>query len=94
MDPETQLSELKWIINKYSDLVAVYGLLHWDLETIMPAGGSAGRGHQIATITRLSHETFTSDQVGQLLEQLLPYAGQLDPDSDDARFIQVIDLDT
>jgi len=38
MDPETQLSELKWIINKYSDLVSVYGLLHWDLETVMPAG--------------------------------------------------------
>jgi len=91
MDPETQLSELKWIINKYSDLVSVYGLLHWDLETVMPAGGSAGRGHQIATITHIAHETLASDQVGQLLEQLQPYAGQLDPDSDDARFIQVID---
>ena len=91
MNPETQLSELKLILNKYADLVAAIGLLHWDLETQMPAGGSDGRGHQLGTLTRIAHETFTSEQVGQLLEDLLPYAGQLDPDSDDARFIQVVD---
>jgi carboxypeptidase Taq len=91
MNHETQLSQLKSILNKYSDLVAVIGLLHWDLETLMPAGGSSGRGHQLATLTRIAHETFTSDQVGQLLDDLLPYAGQLDPDSDDARIIQVVD---
>ena len=89
MDPQTQLSQLKSIINKYSDLVAVIGLLNWDLETHMPPGGSNGRGHQNATITRLAHETLTSDQVGQLLEQLLPYAREIDPDSDDARLILV-----
>jgi len=91
MNPETQLSQLKFIVNQYSDLVSVKGLLHWDLETIMPAGGSAGRGHQLATVTRIAHETFTSDEVGQLLEQLLPYAEQINSDSDDARFILVTD---
>jgi carboxypeptidase Taq len=91
MNPETQLAKLKTIINEFSDLTAVNGLLQWDLETIMPPGGSTGRGHQRATLTRIAHETLTSDQVGQLLEQLFPYAEQLDPDSDDARFIQVID---
>lgn len=89
MNPETQLSQLKTILNKYSDLRSAIGLLHWDLETYMPAGGSTGRGHQIGTLTRIAHETLTSDQVGQLLEDLMPYAGQLDPDSDDARIIQV-----
>lgn len=91
MNPETQLAQLKSILNKYSDLVAAIGLLHWDLETQMPSGGSAGRGHQLATLTHIAHETFTSDQVGQLLEDLLPYAEQIDPDSDDARIIQVTD---
>ena len=91
MNPETQLSQLKTIVNKSYDLRAVIGLLNWDLETIMPPGGSAGRGHQVATLTSIAHEIFTSDQVGQLLEQLLPFAEQLDPDSDDARFIQVTD---
>jgi len=91
MNPETQLSQLKSIVNQFSDLVSVKGLLHWDLETIMPSGGSAGRGHQLAAVTRIAHETITSDEVGQLLEQLLPYAEQINPDSDDARFIQVTD---
>lgn len=44
MNSETQLSQLKSIVNQCYDLVSVIGLLHWDLETIMPAGGSAGRG--------------------------------------------------
>jgi len=89
MNPETQLSQLKSILNKYADLVAAIGLLQWDLETLMPAGGSSGRGHQLATLTRIAHETFTSEQVGQLLNDLLPYSEQLAPDSDDARLIQV-----
>jgi carboxypeptidase Taq len=89
MNPETQLSRLKSLINQSLDLVSVIGLLHWDLETTMPTGGSAARGHQMATLTRIGHEKFTSDEVGELLEQLLPYAEQLDPDSGDARLIQV-----
>jgi carboxypeptidase Taq len=32
---------------------------------------------------------FTSEEVGQLLEDLQPYADQLDPDSNDARLIRV-----
>jgi carboxypeptidase Taq len=89
MNPEKQLSQLKSILQTHSDLVAVIGLLHWDLETYMPAGGAKGRSYQAATLTRIAHETLTSDQVGQLLENLLPYSEQLDPDSDDARLIQV-----
>jgi carboxypeptidase Taq len=89
MNPETQLVELKTIINEYTDLVATLGLLHWDLETYMPPGGSQARGHQLATLTRIAHKKFTSDEVGQLLEDLTPYANELDRDSDDARLILV-----
>jgi carboxypeptidase Taq len=91
MNPESQLSELKTIVNRYSDLTAVIGLLNWDLETFMPPGGSSGRGHQLATMTRIAHETLASDRVGKLLDQLRPYGEQLEPDSDHARFIKVID---
>jgi carboxypeptidase Taq len=89
MNPETHLHQLKEIVNKYSDIISAIHLLNWDLETIMPPGGSAARGHQISTLTRIAHETITADQVGKLLEKVLPYAEQIDPDSDDARFIQV-----
>jgi carboxypeptidase Taq len=89
MSPETQLAELKTILNEYTDLISTLGLLHWDLETYMPPGGSQGHGHQMATITRIAHKKFTSDEVGQLLEDLTPYANELDQDSDDARLISV-----
>ena len=89
MNPEKQLSQLKSILQKHSDLAAVIGLLQWDLETYMPTGASNGRSYQLATLTRIAHETLTSDQVGQLLEELLPFSEQLDADSDDARLIQV-----
>ena len=62
MNPETQLSQLKSILNKYADLVAAIGLLQWDLETLMPAGGSSGRGHQLATLTRIAHEAYPGDK--------------------------------
>lgn len=89
MDSENKLAELKSILNEYTDLVATIGLLHWDLETYMPPGGSPERGHQIGTLTRIAHQKFTSDKVRELLEDLTPYANELDPDSDDARLIQV-----
>jgi carboxypeptidase Taq len=89
MSPETKLVELKSILNECNDLVATIGLLHWDLETYMPPGGSQGRGHQMGTLTSISHKKFTSDEVGQLLEDLIPYANELDRDSDDARLIMV-----
>jgi carboxypeptidase Taq len=89
MSPETKLEELKSILNEYTDLVASIGLLHWDLETYMPPGGSQGRGHQLGTLTSIAHKKFTSDEVGQLLEDLTPYSNELDRDSDDARLIMV-----
>ena len=86
---ETKLVELKSILNEYTDLASTIDLLHWDLETYMPPGGSQGRGDQMATLTRLAHQKLTSAEVGQLLEDLTSYVNELDPDSDDARLIQV-----
>jgi carboxypeptidase Taq len=89
MNPETKLAQLKTMLNEIMDLVSTIGLLHWDLEAYMPDGGSDGRGHQMATLSRIAHLKSTSDEVGQLLEDLTPYANELDPDSDDARLIRV-----
>lgn len=71
------------------DLDKVSALLDWDQQTNMPPGGAEDRGYHIATIETLMHKKFTSDEIGRLLEELKPYAEQLDPDSDDARLIQV-----
>lgn len=89
MEPETKLTELKTILNEIADLYYASSLLIWDQQTYMPPGGAPGRGYQAATLSRLAHLKFTSPEVGALIEDLLPYANQLDPDSDDARLIQV-----
>jgi carboxypeptidase Taq len=89
MNPETKLTQLRSTLNEYTDLTTAIALLRWDQETNMPTGGAQGRSHQLATLTRIAHKKFTSPEVGQLLEDLTPYANELDPDSDDARLILV-----
>jgi carboxypeptidase Taq len=90
MDFENKFTQLKAILNEVSDLRSVIGLLDWDQQTHMPPGGTGGRGHQLATLSRLAHVKFTAPEVGQLLADLKPYADQLEPDSDEARLIKVV----
>ncbi|HLE52855.1 MAG TPA: carboxypeptidase M32 [Anaerolineales bacterium] len=89
METNPDLGQLKALINEVIDLNHAKGMLSWDQQTYMPPGGAAGRGHQMATLSRIAHLKFTSDEVGRLLEDLKPYAAELDPDSDDARLINV-----
>ncbi|MBP1703949.1 MAG: carboxypeptidase Taq, partial [Chloroflexi bacterium] len=89
MQPETNLTQLKALLNEYYDLFTIIGLIQWDQQTYMPHGGSLGRSHQLSALSKVAHLKFTSPEVGQLLEDLKPYARTLDPDSDDARLIKV-----
>ena len=86
---EEKLQQLKNILGQVADLNQVAGLLGWDQQTYMPPGAAEGRGYQMSTLRTIAHIKFTSDEVGQLLEDLQAYAGQLDPDSHDARLIRV-----
>ena len=86
---EEKLNQLKEILAEVADIRSALAVLDWDQQTYMPAGSSASRGQQISTLSRLAHVKFTSSEVGQLLEDLAPYARQLDPDSDEARLIKV-----
>jgi carboxypeptidase Taq len=72
-----------------NDLKAAASVLHWDQTTYMPPGGAASRGRQLATLGRLAHEQFTSDDVGRLLEDLKPYEASLPFESDEASLIRV-----
>ncbi len=58
-------------MNRIADLRYAAGLLQWDQETYLPPKGAEKRGQQIATLTEISHEMFTSNELGNLLEQLL-----------------------
>ncbi len=66
-------------------------LLGWDQQVNMPPGGAAARAEQLATLHRLAHELFTTDEIGQLLVDLegagFPY------DSDEASLVRVVRRD-
>ncbi len=90
---EEKLQRLKTLLAESVDLSRAAALLEWDQQVNMPEGGARSRSEQLSTLQRLAHERFTADEVGQLIEDLQPYAEQLDPDSTDARLLYVAKRD-
>jgi len=86
---ESKLKRLKQLLAEIADIQAASALLDWDQQTYMPPGGVESRGDQLSTLDRIAHIKSTSPEIGNLLDDLQPYAEQLDPDSDDARLIKV-----
>ncbi len=86
---QAKLNQLKTLLAEVADINSAAAVLGWDMQTYMPSGGVRGRSYQRATLSRLAHLKFTSNEIGELLEQLQPYAEGLDPDSDDARLVKV-----
>ena len=86
---EQKIQQLKTLLAEIADLNYISALLGWDQQTYMPTGGAEARGNQLALVGRLAHERGTSVELGNLLDELKPYAATLDPDSDDARLVKV-----
>ena len=87
--PNAELETLKTHLARVADLDAAANVLEWDQETYMPDGATEARAHQIATLRKLSHEFFTSDQVGGLLETLAPEVEELDVYADARSLVRV-----
>lgn len=83
------LEELKTVLAEVTDLHRVGGLLEWDQETHMPAGGVSARAREVALISRLAHERFVSDQVRSLLERAEDETQNLAEDGDDRSLVRV-----
>jgi len=86
---EEKIAQLKLLLNEISDLGGAQAVLGWDQQTYMPPGGAEARGEQLSTLAKITHDKFVSDEIGSLLQDLVPYANSLDPDSNDARLIHV-----
>lgn len=81
--------ELKQRLAEIHDLTKIDWLLTWDQSTMMPKGGARVRAEQLATLARLTHQLFTSDEIGRLLDDLSSYEASLPHDSDEACLIRV-----
>ncbi len=77
------------MLAEIADLQHAEMLLDWDSRVSMPHAGARARADASATVGRLAHERFISDDVGELLDELAPVAEELDPDSVDAALIRV-----
>jgi carboxypeptidase Taq len=58
-------------MQRIADLRFATALLQWDQETYLPAKGAHYRGQQISTLTELSHDLFSQDELGKILQDLL-----------------------
>ena len=90
---ESPLAELKSRLAEISDLVRTQAVLHWDMEVWMPPNGMSARATQLATLESVVHEMQIDDRIGDLLDQLEPYAASLDADSDDACLVRTVRRD-
>lgn len=85
----TALEQLNTRLGQIDDLNRANALLGWDQQTYMPPGGAAARAEQLATLQRISHEMFSADETGRLLDAAAEKLANADPDSDEARLIKV-----
>ena len=86
---EAALSELKERLGKLTDLRRIENALVWDMTVFMPPGGAPTRAAQLATLEEIVHAHTVDDRLGELYEELEPYAASLPHDSDDASLIRV-----
>ena len=84
-----EFETLRAKLGEVHDLVKIGSLLAWDQQTIMPPQGAAVRAQQLATVGRLAHEAFISDEIGNLLDQLRPYEESLEFESDEASMVRM-----
>lgn len=85
----TAYPEFAGRVAQINDLLCAANALTWDSRTQMPVAGAATRGHQIATLTSLAQELFTSDAMAGLLERAEGEIGGEDPDSVRVRSVRV-----
>jgi len=86
---EEKLKTLKGLLSEIADLRAASNVLGWDQLVNMPEGAAADRGEQIAAMEKILHDKSTSDELGQLLEDLASDVKQMGPDADDRRLVKV-----
>lgn len=58
-------------MRRIADIRYASALLQWDQETYLPVKGHEHRSRQIATLTELAHDLFTSSETGKILDALM-----------------------
>ena len=84
-----QLDDLKARLAEVDDLENAAALLEWDQLTMMPPAGARGRADQSATLQKIAHEKFTTDEVRRLLDELGAQLKDAPAEDDEAALVRV-----
>lgn len=83
------LLKLRQRLTEIDDLRRAGAVLSWDQATYMPPAGGTARGRQIATLSRLAHESFIDAETGRLLDAAAKETESAPYESDEASLIRV-----
>ena len=85
----SSLDKLKDVLADVNALRSAAAIMEWDQQTFMPHGGGEARAEHLGRLSKLAHETFTSDETLRLAQESEGEAG------DDAAMLRVVrrDLD-
>ena len=81
------LQQLRVRLGELEDLRNTAGLLGWDQQTMMPPRGAESRAESLATLERISHEMFVSDDTGRLIDAASSEFNGAAPDTDEASLV-------
>ncbi len=70
MNCSSAYKELLSKIEDISVLVTAEGIIHWDMETMMPPGAVEQRSMQLSLLTRINHQMSTNPKIGNLLSAI------------------------
>ncbi len=84
------VQQLRQRLAEGSDLRNASGLMQWDQQTMMPPNGGPARADALATLGRIAHEQFISEETGKLLDAATAELDGAAPDSDDASLVRVV----
>ncbi len=86
---EKKWEVLKNVLHEIVYLESIIKVLEWDQNTYLPPAGAKSRGDQLAILGRIVHAKKTSPALGQLLEEITPWAEAFGYDSDEASFVRL-----
>ena len=89
MNPPDPVQQLRERLAELTDLNNASHLLGWDQQTMMPPRGAPARAEALATLQRISHETFVSAETGRLLDAAEDQLDGISPSSDEACLVKV-----
>jgi carboxypeptidase Taq len=69
-DISSEYNKLLYKIKDVTVLGTAQGIIHWDMETMMPPGAVEQRSEQLALMSRIYHKFATDPEIGKLLNTI------------------------